>query len=240
MDKKHACSDSIVNSVIEKFIERSNVGLQKYGTTLDREDLTFTQWVTHAQEEHMDAILYLEKMKKSERGTTSNIKTLYITILDETLKEVYMNAINKHNAQVDSKSPDAGFDLFNPKGINLSDVRKINNMYCIHIDTQIICSMRDQCDNCYSYYLFPRSSISKTNLRLANSVGIIDSGYRGNIIGVFDTINVFDCPLFNVEKNSRLMQICSGDLQPFYVKILSSPLIETTKRGTNGFGSTGV
>jgi glycosyl transferase family 25 len=57
------CADSIVNSVISAFIGRSNVGLQKYGTTLDRDDLSILDWIQHAQEEHMDAILYLEKLK---------------------------------------------------------------------------------------------------------------------------------------------------------------------------------
>ena len=56
--------DSIVKSVINSFIERSRIGLQKYGTDLDRTDLDFLDWVKHAQEEHMDAILYLEKLKQ--------------------------------------------------------------------------------------------------------------------------------------------------------------------------------
>jgi len=56
--------DSVVTSVIEKFKQRSEFGQRKYGTNLDRTDLTFLQWVTHMQEELMDAILYLEKMKK--------------------------------------------------------------------------------------------------------------------------------------------------------------------------------
>jgi hypothetical protein len=55
--------DSIVNSVINSFVKRSNLGLQKYGTTLDRNDLGVLDWIQHAQEEHMDAILYLEKLK---------------------------------------------------------------------------------------------------------------------------------------------------------------------------------
>jgi glycosyl transferase family 25 len=57
-------ADSVVNTVIESFIQRSNLGLQKYGTTLDREDLKVLDWIQHAQEEHMDAILYLEKLKR--------------------------------------------------------------------------------------------------------------------------------------------------------------------------------
>ena len=57
-------SDTIVNSVIDKFIERSNVGIEKYKTTLDRNDLQPIEWLVHFQEELMDGILYLEKFKK--------------------------------------------------------------------------------------------------------------------------------------------------------------------------------
>ena len=57
--------DSIVGSVISKFLERSRIGKEKYGTDLDRTDLSLYDWIVHAQEEHMDAILYLEKIKKT-------------------------------------------------------------------------------------------------------------------------------------------------------------------------------
>ena len=57
--------DSIVNSIIGQFAERSRVGYEKYGTTLDREDLSLLDWVQHAQEEMMDGILYLEKIKRT-------------------------------------------------------------------------------------------------------------------------------------------------------------------------------
>jgi hypothetical protein len=56
--------DNIVESVIEKYIERSEVGIEKYGTTLERNLLTFDEWLTHLQEELMDATLYIEKIKK--------------------------------------------------------------------------------------------------------------------------------------------------------------------------------
>jgi hypothetical protein len=56
--------DSVVTSVISAFKERATLGQAKYGTTLDRQDLSFLQWVQHAQEELMDAILYLEKLKQ--------------------------------------------------------------------------------------------------------------------------------------------------------------------------------
>lgn len=57
-------TDSIVDSVIDKFIERSKVGKEKYGTTLDREDLSLSEWLTHLQEELMDATNYIERIKK--------------------------------------------------------------------------------------------------------------------------------------------------------------------------------
>ena len=57
--------DSVVNSIISQFAERSRVGLEKYGTTLDRTDISLLDWVQHAQEEMMDGILYLEKIKKT-------------------------------------------------------------------------------------------------------------------------------------------------------------------------------
>ena len=59
--------DSIVNSVVQKFLSRSDVGIKKYGKTLDRDDLSTVDWITHAQEELMDGILYLEKLKQNEK-----------------------------------------------------------------------------------------------------------------------------------------------------------------------------
>lgn len=61
-------ADSIVDSIVDKFIDRSRVGTNKYGTNLDRQDFSLEQWLTHAIEEHMDAILYLEKIKTIVTG----------------------------------------------------------------------------------------------------------------------------------------------------------------------------
>ena len=57
-------ADSVVASVVKKFLERSEFGKKKYGVTLDRTDLGVLDWITHAQEELMDGILYLEKLKQ--------------------------------------------------------------------------------------------------------------------------------------------------------------------------------
>ena len=64
--------DSIVKSILTQFKARSKFGKEKYGTDLDREDLTFKDWVTHMKEELMDAILYLEKLENKADEEASN------------------------------------------------------------------------------------------------------------------------------------------------------------------------
>ena len=63
--------DSIVEKVLSKFKERSETGIAKYGVTLDREDLKVVDWLVHLQEELMDAVLYIEKLKDDhEKGNS--------------------------------------------------------------------------------------------------------------------------------------------------------------------------
>lgn len=101
------------------------------------------------------------------------------------------------------------------------------------------------------FYLYPRSSISKTRMRLANSVGIIDAGYRGDIIAAVDTIGLFGSndiwhvwkeTLSPIKKYDRYFQLCAPDLSPFQVHIVDTEaeLGAPTIRGQGGFGSTGV
>ena len=56
--------DTIVKSVVDKYKERSEVGIKKYNKTMDRDDLSLLDWLTHLQEELMDATLYVEKLKQ--------------------------------------------------------------------------------------------------------------------------------------------------------------------------------
>jgi hypothetical protein len=60
--------DSVVTSIIEQFTARAQFGKAKYGVDLDRTDLTLLEWIEHAKQEHMDAILYLEKIKQIANG----------------------------------------------------------------------------------------------------------------------------------------------------------------------------
>jgi len=168
---------------------------------------------------------------------------LYIWTNNNELKEKYSHYIKSHNEQVTTNYPNAGFDLLCPEEMILSDSKTFK------LDTNIICAMFEKqnfiaentrmCDTKpVSFYLYPRSSISKTPLRLANSVGIIDSGYRGNIIGVFDKSDYLS---FTIEKHSRLLQICSPALKPLIVKLVDNLTdLGLTTRGSGGFGSTGI
>ncbi len=157
------------------------------------------------------------------------MKTLQIFIdsSDEDLILFYRNAANKHNESVKTQLySDSGFDLYAPTTIDVNDTTLYNY--------QIICSMIHDYIVPSGYMLYPRSSIYKTKLRLANCVGIIDSGYRGHICAAFDVKGPT-----TIEKYARYVQICSPDLQPFLVEIVTS-INTLTKRGNGGFGSTGV
>ena len=90
-----------------------------------------------------------------------------------------------------------------------------------------------------AYWLAPRSSISKTPLILANSMGVIDAGYNGELQAAFH--NTSDAP-YIIQRLDRLVQIVSGDLSPFYEINLRSAMERPTEtaRGEGGFGSTGA
>ena len=69
--------DKIVQAVIEAYKERSKVGIEKYGKTMEREDLSALDWLQHLQEELMDATLYIESLKRKYRLiTTGKMKNI--------------------------------------------------------------------------------------------------------------------------------------------------------------------
>lgn len=84
-----------------------------------------------------------------------------------------------------------------------------------------------------SWLVFPRSSISKTPLRLANSIGLIDAGYRGEIIACLDNIKKEP---YTVRTGDRLLQAVSFSGEPILLKIVKE--LDATTRGEGGFGST--
>lgn len=174
-------------------------------------------------------------------------KVMYLSVFvdgNEELKELYQNAANNHNNKLLSKPHeiDAGFDLYNPE---IKKIHSSNKKQVHKIDFNIICSARILTDTNKifntGYYMYPRSSLSKTKLRLANATGIIDSGYRGHLMGMFDSVHLLENEEYTVNKHDRLLQICSPGLVPILVEVVNTvdELGEETVRGSGGFGSTG-
>lgn len=141
---------------------------------------------------------------------------------DDNVKSFYLERVNI--------TGDAGLDLYVPENITIPAKAigfKINHNVCCEAKIG---------DKFVSYYMYPRSSMgAKTPLRIGNSVGIFDSGYRGPVMGIVDNISDSD---FVVEKGSRLFQICPPLLNnPINLKLVSE--LSDSERGSSGLGSTG-
>jgi dUTP pyrophosphatase len=153
------------------------------------------------------------------------------------LKEKYIqSAINHNNNLFNNKFPDAGFNLLVPEQYECYpySVNKID--FGVICEARIISRTHNQPTG---FYMYPRSSMgSKTLLRLSNSVGIIDSGYRGNLIGCFDVVEFHQGNTQKLDPFQSIVQICAPSLIPIYVEIVDD-LYENTQRGNGGFGSTG-
>ena len=171
--------------------------------------------------------------------------------VDDSVRDLYVNAVEKHNSVVRKcifedvgAEFDSGFDLFSP-----NEHVVMSGSLGYKLNHEVKCSM-GKMDNIrkhskpVGYYLYPRSSTgTKTPLRLSNSVGIIDSGYRGNIIAAFDNRKEMgDGEGFTVERGMRVVQICPPDLSyPILVTLVDNEDdLGITKRGSGGFGSTGL
>ena len=163
---------------------------------------------------------------------------LKIALMDDSLKEKYTSQISMHNRLIESNPfADSGFDLFMPDDILLSMPEK-HDFNAQILDMKIKCEMVDDEGNSIAYYIYPRSSISKTPLMLANNGGIIDSGYRGNI--KIALRNLMPKKNYRIEQHVRLTQICLPSLGTFNVKLVNVDDLSVTVRGGGGFGSTGI
>ena len=131
-------------------------------------------------------------------------------------------------------SQDSGFDLFVPE-----EVKVPANAVSFKIPLGIQCEWTRTSDgHSTPYMIFPRSSMgSKTPLRLANSIGLIDRGYRGELMIVVD--NRSDKP-YTITVGQRLVQLVHHTYTlPSLLTVTNQPLTQTD-RGEGGFGSTGV
>jgi dUTP pyrophosphatase len=197
-------------------------------------------------------------------STTAHDKAMHLSIYvdaDDDLKKKYINAAMAHNQKLlnDPHFYDAGFDLFLPKNDSPEEVRNYGegtrffgnswNSTINKVNFKVKCCARMfNRDNAFffsPFYTYMRSSMSKTPLRLANNQGIIDAGYRGPLIGMFDCIYDNGDPNreydYFLDAYSRMLQVCAPQLAPIYVTIVDSveELGPDTSRGEGGFGSTG-
>jgi dUTP pyrophosphatase len=183
-----------------------------------------------------------ESSADSDSRPTQVLHLLKIFVNDDKLKPIYKQHIDHHNRRILDQGAlgDSGFDLLVPDMV-LPDhpptVFYFSNQTHF-LDHRVHCSMTSYHDDAPTgFYLYPRSSISKTPLSLANSVGIIDAGYRGPMIAAMH------CHVdhsYQLDRD-RLVQICHPDLRPVYIVLVDKmeDLSKSTVRGSGGFGSTG-
>jgi dUTPase len=157
------------------------------------------------------------------------------------LVNVYRDHIEKHNRSIlTDPFPNSGFDLIVP---NTSTFTMFNTNQLI--DHQVKCEMTlydmvNQTREASAFYMYPRSSMSKTELILSNHTGIIDSGYRGNLMGAFKWLKPENTSSKNyaVPRLTKLLQVCLPTLHPVYVVMVDESELTETARGAGGFGST--
>ena len=154
---------------------------------------------------------------------------LLLKPLNEEVKSMYHDsATAEANARREERG-DAGLDLYCPGNLEIMP----GQTKCI--DFKIQCEgLSDSDARNVCYYLYARSSISKTPFRLANSVGIIDAGYRGNLMAMVDNTSK---EVQTIQKGSRLFQICGRYLEPIHLELVE--VLSESDRGNDGFGSTG-
>lgn len=149
--------------------------------------------------------------------TQAHPRTLRVQLTDSSIQDLY-------GVQPKNHATDSGFDLYAPEDITIPAHGQAT------LNHKVLCEpLFDS-----GYYLYPRSSISKTPLRLANSVGIIDVSYRGHIMAKVD--NISDTP-YTIRRGDRLFQLCHPSLLPLHVEFATS-INTNTARGAGGFGST--
>lgn len=155
---------------------------------------------------------------------------LFIVPTSEYTKSLYTEAAKKYLA-IPYEQRDAGFDTF----VEKQTLGVAGDMLRLELGCSVAAYDTER-KHFRAYWLLPRSSISKTPLRMANSVGLIDAGYRGQLMGATDF--VFD---HTVNAGDRYYQITGPDLLPWTaIHIVSVIPGGETLRGSGGFGSTGL
>ena len=171
------------------------------------------------------------------------MSTLRIEILNKELESLYKKRVNvEGDAGVDLYFPEEvtipskALGIIVPLGIKGEMVQVLSNHLTDNIPKEMIKGMFGGVlkDRYMSYMVTPRSSISKTPLRMSNSVGVMDSGYRGEFKVPIDNLSDED---FVIEKHTRLFQVTNPMLDTIKLEIVSN--LSDSQRGEGGFGSTG-
>jgi dUTP pyrophosphatase len=178
------------------------------------------------------------QLKQKFFNTSKNFAILKLHVANPVLAETYNKKVEEHNMNfLQNMYMDSGFDLFTPTVTEFTQPF-VGTMINLDVKAEMVhCDVDTNTLNTCGYYVFPRSSISKTPLMLANHTGIIDSGYRGSLIAAFRLLS--DTP-YTVDANARLVQICHPTLCPIFVIFVEESQLSSTVRGGGGFGSTGV
>ncbi len=154
---------------------------------------------------------------------------LYIAPTSDYAKSLYSEAAQKYLA-VPYEQRDAGFDTF----VEKETVGKGGDVRLLELGCSAAAYDTER-KHFRAFWLLPRSSISKTPLRMANSVGLIDAGYRGQLMGATDFVTYY-----KVNAGDRYYQITGPELLPWKaVHIVDTIPGGETIRGSGGFGSTG-
>lgn len=166
---------------------------------------------------------------------------IFVSINNLDLRNLYEEAIYKHNfAMLYDPHPNSGFDLIVPTNVTF-DTENKSKLVDMQVKTEMTYfHAQNKTQENSAFLLHPRSSISKTPLMLANHTGVIDSGYRGSIMGAFRWLKVDNAESYTVEQSTRLLQICHPTLCRILVVMVDEiDFDNNTLRGDGGFGSTG-
>lgn len=160
---------------------------------------------------------------------------LWVDPLVPGLLDLYIQHVETHNLEIaNARFPNSGFDLFSATATEIPTDPSKSSFIKLGIRAEMLDGTQKPC----AYYLMPRSSFSKTPLMQSNSIGLIDSGYRGEIMA--PVRNLSQEP-YSVGADTRLFQLVHPNAEPFMVKLVSSlDDLSSTERGVGGFGSTGI
>jgi dUTP pyrophosphatase len=180
-------------------------------------------------------------LKGKCKNSVKNYAILKVAFASEEIALLYEKAIEKHNKSfINNVYCDSGFDLFVPENAVFENPFQ-TKFVDMKVKTEMVyCNVSENTGLPAAFYLYPRSSLSKTELMMANHVGIFDSGYRGSVISAFRWLpQVTGGNTYAVEKGTRLVQICHPSLCPIYICVVNESQLSITERGIGGFGSTG-